>query len=65
MIPKIEKYIQHFRHEKENLSLPMHQHVFPHLPLREDLFEQWVSYDVEHTFDEMSNTLDSHQHASF
>jgi hypothetical protein len=30
MIPNIEKYIQYFRHEKENLSLLMDQHVFPH-----------------------------------
>jgi hypothetical protein len=30
MIPKIEKHVQQFKHEKESLSFPMDQHVFPH-----------------------------------
>jgi hypothetical protein len=35
MIPKIEKYVQRFKHEKESLSIPMDQHVFPHPQLHE------------------------------
>jgi hypothetical protein len=31
MIPNIEKYIQYFRYEKENLSLLMDHCVFPYL----------------------------------
>jgi len=52
MIPNIEKYIQYFRYEKENLSLLMDHCVFPHLRLCEELFERWASYDIEHAFDE-------------